>query len=105
MRLKSEVRFGDPQLALSFASQVVEGILLKAGYEYVITSVNDGRHMIGSKHGTDEAFDFRSHHIHTLEEKTEILNQIKSSLTIDFDILLEHPDQVNEHYHLEYDKK
>lgn len=72
------------------------------GADLMITSGNDGDHMVGSKHYTGEAFDARSHDI-TANEKHQILDQAKTLLEPEFDIILESEGTENEHFHLEYD--
>lgn len=103
MRLKAEVRFKTRQMAMLFAITVIESIFKRRGYELVITSFADGVHGVGSLHSLEGAVDFRSWHIPTKEEKLSILKEIKDSLTVQFDVLLEHLGLEQEHYHCEFD--
>lgn len=105
MYLKPSVRFGNSDFAMACAVVTVNSVFIKAGYEFIITSANDGAHMVNSKHYSNEAFDFRSKHISTNLEKQNILTEIKSRLTGDFDVLLENVGTESEHYHLEHDRK
>jgi hypothetical protein len=105
MKLKSSVKFGNHLMAISFANTAVNDIFNKAGYPFVITSCNDSTHGIHSLHYSDSAFDFRSKHISSAEEKQQIVNLIKEALTADFDVLLEELGTDQEHFHLEYDPK
>ena len=63
----------------------------------VITSANDGQHMDGSKHYSDEAWDLR---IRNLEAGTieEIARMLRVDLGKDWDIVVE-----KDHLHVEYD--
>lgn len=105
MRLKPGVRFGSHVMALCFAAQVAESVYQKYGHEFIITSVNDGRHMDDSKHFTDEALDSRTKHIQDEYSKKLIASEIKESLGEDFDVILESLGGDNEHLHIEYDPK
>jgi hypothetical protein len=92
-------------MAISFAAIAVNDIFNKTAYPFVITSCNDSTHGIHSLHYSDSAFDFRSKHIASAEEKQKILNLVKEALTSDFDVLLEAAGTEQEHFHLEYDPK
>lgn len=105
MRLKSNVKFGSSELAMSFAISVVNSVFIKHGYEFVITSVNDSQHMKGSLHYQNKAFDCRTKHLPDEQTKLAILADIKEGLTEDFDVLYEKPDDLGQHLHIEYDKK
>ena len=69
-----------------------------------LTSGNDGKHMKGSKHYTGDAVDIGSKEF-DLAEKRQFVADLKSHLGMDFDVLLEHAGQENEHIHVEYDRK
>lgn len=105
MKLKSNVRFGNNYQALCFAVIIIEKIYSEHGYDCVITSVNDSAHSTGSLHYQDSAFDVRTHNITTEVEKKTMLAEIKSSLTEDFDVLIENMGEPNEHLHLEWQPK
>lgn len=64
---------------------------------YVITSVNDGQHMTGSKHYSGHAFDVR---IWWLSDPLKCTGAIATKLGPDFDVVLE-----KDHIHIEYDPK
>src|SRR5258706_14177385 len=105
MQLKHSVKFGNQLIAVAFAVTVLNDIFHQAGYACVITSCNDGTHSLNSLHYSDAAFDLRSTHISTDEEKQRILKQVKEALTADFDALLEATGTESEHLHLQYDPK
>jgi hypothetical protein len=71
--------------------------------EMVVTSINDGRHMDGSKHYTGEAFDLRTK---GTGRGSQIANEARRLLgPLGFDVLFEDQHGVNEHLHIEYDPK
>lgn len=62
-----------------------------------ITSVNDGKHMVGSKHYEGLAFDCRTRYFNE-QHKHEVCEQMKADLTDEFDVVLEAT-----HIHVEFD--
>lgn len=69
-----------------------------------ITSVNDGVHMDGSRHGLGLAFDMRSHDL-TERAKRDVLDDLSRQLGGDWDVVLEYVGEANEHFHAEYDPR
>ena len=69
-----------------------------------VTSGNDSIHSRGSKHYTDEALDFRTHHLSTAKKHAWKV-EIKRRLGKSFDVILEDEGQPNEHLHVEWDQK
>lgn len=65
----------------------------------VVTSGNDSVHMVGSKHFSDEALDFRVWGL-TSGERAAVVGFIHLATSIDYDVLDE-----GDHIHLEYDRK
>lgn len=105
MRLKENVKFGNVHSAISVAMIICNEIFIKHAYEFIVTSFNDSTHSTNSLHYKDAAFDLRSKHIPSEEEKLEILQEMKESLTTDFDVLYESQAKDNQHYHIEYQPK
>lgn len=104
LRMKPEVRLAllKPQTLLGIF--VVENAFRQLGKDCLITSVNDGGHMEGSKHYTGYAFDFRTKSLPDLATKNALIANIKASLPeAEYDVLLEYPGGYNEHGHCEYD--
>lgn len=100
LKFKNGVKMAvlSPQMVL--AVQVIADIFqYPFGKDCVITSITDGRHMKGSKHGTGEGMDFRISHVDEDNWPT-LVTLIKTSLTADFDVVLE-----KDHIHVEYDPK
>lgn len=72
--------------------------------ECTITSANDKTHMINSRHYRNLALDLRSHFILKGYEQS-VVDELRTALGLDYNILLEALDTPNEHIHLEYDPK
>ena len=76
-----------------------------AGFGPTITSANDSKHMVGSKHGTDEALDLRTINLST-EKKHAIVARLKKELTpLGYDVVFENEGKHGEHIHIEWDPK
>jgi hypothetical protein len=73
------------------------------GVDCVITSANDSSHSSGSLHYSDLALDLRSWVIPSSGEKHILVDEVRQALGLDYDVLLEDEDGLNEHIHLEYD--
>lgn len=67
----------------------------------VVTSANDGQHMKGSRHYTNQALDFRTKSLRSRDEKVEFHRRVKEALGPKFDVLLEGLEKDNEHLHIE----
>jgi len=80
-----------PEILL--AMMVANEVYKQYGYDFVITSVTDGKHHLTSNHYTGNAFDCRIYH----KKDKEIQAEIKNRLNIDYDVLLE-----NNHIHIQY---
>lgn len=72
--------------------------------DWVITSINDGKHMKGSKHYIDEAVDLRSKNFKSLEAKKSFVNILQLRLGQQFTVLFENVDRINEHFHIQVKK-
>ena len=70
----------------------------------VITSANDGRHKIDSKHYKNQALDLRSKSFKTEEMKHHFMTVLRNELGPKFAILYEYPGEVNEHFHIQVKK-
>jgi hypothetical protein len=76
-----------------------------AGISATITSANDGKHMVGSKHGTDAAIDLRTFNL-SVEQREKIFEALKAQLQpMGYDVLWENRFQHNDHFHIEWDPK
>ena len=74
-------------------------IFIRHDSELTITSVFDGVHSVNSKHNSGNAFDIRTRHL-TADYVKSIADDIRKSLTKDYDIVIE-----SNHIHIEYDPK
>lgn len=97
MKLKDNVKLQGITPELLIGILIAERIFDKYKYELIITSAVDSKHSATSLHYAGNAADFRIRHISDKSIITQIVQEIKSSLTQDFDIILE-PD----HIHLEH---
>lgn len=86
-----------PQTVL--AINIADGIYSIYGYEMIITSINDGKHSINSKHYLGFAFDTRIRDIKQIDVN-HIYNDIKIALGLNYDVVLE-----DDHIHVEFDPK
>lgn len=102
MYLKDSVRFKNPEQAILVALMVARLIYEKHGYNFVITSWNDGVHSQKSLHYDNAAFDCRTHHL-PAGLAPIIRDEIDNALPDGFDVLLEGSGTDNEHIHVEAD--
>lgn len=101
MKLKQNVRVKGIRPELLIAIIIAQEKFEKAGYELIITSLNDSTHGKNSYHYKGLAVDLRLKHINTEAEKIAIVAAIKESLTSDWDVLYESPGGSNQHCHIE----
>lgn len=105
--LKADVKLGGatPQLLRGLASALE--IWSQLGIpELVVTSGNDGQHMHGSLHYKGCAADLRTHNIrdHGFDPDV-VVAHLRAALGGDWDVVLEHVGDSNEHIHMEFDPK
>lgn len=105
MAIKSGVKLTDlcPQMALVFP--IVQNVYRHhmPTYECTITSCNDSKHGEHSLHYKGRAFDFRTKDY--TGDKQLLRDEIKAALSDEFDVVLEHLGEDQEHIHVEYDPK
>lgn len=77
-------------LAVMAAKDVYDNL----GVDFVITSINDGKHSQTSLHYAGCAFDLR---IWNIENPVRVANNIRAKLNIHYDVVLEPT-----HIHIEY---
>lgn len=99
MQLKQTVKLQKLNPQIIIAMMVMDSVYSEHGKDLVITAINDGQHMQGSKHYTGDAFDARTKYF-TDQERKAVFVEIRERLPIDFDIV----DEVD-HFHVEYDPK
>lgn len=103
--LKGGVRLDEltPQIVLGITNFAF--ILQSLDIDTVVTSCKDSKHSRRSLHYTGRAVDLRSRTL-TEDQKDFVLDKMWKSMAQDvgnYDFLLEHRNQPNEHFHLEYD--
>jgi hypothetical protein len=80
-------------------------IFAKYNIELVVTSTNDGNHMNGSKHFTNNAFDLRANNM-TDEQQKKIASELQEKLGSDYYVGAEFfTNESNDHIHVEYDPR
>ena len=96
---KATVRFRNllPEIYGIFG--VLDEVFESHGVDCVITSANDSTHMNGSLHYEDKAIDLRSHDLNPGEEE-QVVAELRQVLGLDYDVLLEDRDGLNEHVHI-----
>lgn len=102
LKLKPSVRVS-PQCIIAVAFINAANELGLTGLRY-ITSGNDGLHMRGSKHYSDEALDFRSKDLKTVT-KHALKAAVQARLGGAYQVLLEDEGGENEHFHIEHDPR
>jgi len=93
-----------PQIVLALL--IVHEIYRAASIPCVVTSANDSQHGENSLHSRDglcRAVDVRTKT--WLLDKQQLRIDVKAALGDDFDVVLEHLGEDNEHLHVEYDPK
>lgn len=83
-----------PEMAIAFIITSETYRLRKE--KLVITSITDGRHMVGSLHHVGKAIDIRL----PANDKESLTGELARRLGKDFDVVLE-----TDHIHIEYDPK
>ena len=97
IKFKEGVRFVELNDALLKLMEGIDKIFLVLGHVPTITSVNDGQHMQGSKHYSNEAVDLRTRDL-PVTSLPKLCNDLKRVLGPDYDVVLE-----KDHVHVEHD--
>lgn len=74
-------------------------------FDVTITSGNDSKHKVGSKHYADEALDVRSKNFANNFVKKEFLRAVMLRLGPKYEGFLESEGEANEHFHIEFDPR
>jgi len=108
---KAGVRVHRRTLSLSHMENCALATQADLGYPdvLVVTSINDGRHMEGSKHGTDEAMDWRTkgplaNTMRSRARKLRFRKRFAEILGDRFTVLLEYTGKPSEHLHSQIKK-
>ena len=89
-----------PEMVLVHGS--VCAVFAKFGHDCIITSGVGKKHSKRSLHYVGYALDYRAKHISDNKMKRTILGQLQNNLP-NCDIVLEHVDESQEHFHVEFD--
>lgn len=106
IKFKPDVKLEGVQREIFVAIGYVFGLLTVAGYDCVITSLNDGVHNNGSLHPKGLAVDIRSRHIPE-GDRARLFNEMRSTLKpCGYDVIEEGPRATaattGAHWHIEY---
>lgn len=104
MRLKPGVSLKLLQPQTVVAMIVADGVWNDLGAELVVTSGNDGTHMPTSLHYQGKAFDCRTH-VFEEGQAARAVEILKAALGAEFDVILEHLGEPQEHCHVENQPK
>jgi hypothetical protein len=104
---RAKVRYISAPVVLALG--LIRDLFVSAGYEMVITSVNDGHHGESSKHYEGDAVDLRTWHM-TPHWRDWVYREAKKRLGPDYDVVIESTPRDNndrwaEHMHIEHDPK
>lgn len=86
-----------PKILVIAAAAINAATLLGAKWDVVITSGNDGKHMKGSKHYSNNALDLRTWNIPN-RDLPLFVKALAERLGPDYDVVLE-----DDHIHVEFD--
>ena len=86
-----------PEIALAIA--ITHSVMIRRGWDLVVTSVRDGTHMEGSRHYSGCAFDVRTNFLKP-EQISLLRNELAGALGPDFDVVIEPT-----HCHVEFDRR
>lgn len=104
IRYKPEV--SDPKLADPKIREAIETAAEVWGEwvkELWVTSLNDGKHRVGSFHYQNKAVDLRTKNLPSTEAKRLAVKKLAGRLGSDYKVILEFLGGVNEHCHCQYE--
>jgi hypothetical protein len=104
LALKPGVKLTDLQPQMVLGAVIVAGVYEAHGAQQcVLTSVNDSKHGLDSLHYKGRAGDFRTKDFSG--NKLALRDAVREALGPDFDVVLEHVGEEQEHIHVEWDPK
>lgn len=105
MKMKKGVSFDGASPVILRALADVDELAVRLGYCFVVTSVCDGRHRVGSYHYSGRAFDFRTRHL-SVQDAVLFVKAVRVLLGMNFDVIYEDPNPRErfdgEHGHVEF---
>jgi hypothetical protein len=99
VKLKGGVKVEGVSPEIVLAIHAAETVYRERGYDFVVTSILDGKHSAKSLHYVGKAFDCRTRHV-PAGERLALLAALKGALGAEFDVVLE-----KDHVHIELDPK
>ncbi len=99
LKFKNGVPLQGLQPDMLYCLDECNAVFKSFGYDCIVTSTTDGKHMVGSKHYIGYAGDLRRRHVK--DGDIELIDEkLKTELGNDYDVVLE-----SDHWHVEYDPK
>jgi hypothetical protein len=98
LKVKSTVR---PKSLVIAAAVINAATELGLEQDMFITSGDDSKHMVGSKHYSGNALDIRTHHLSNMT-KNILIKEIRRRLESDYTVIFEDMGKPNEHCHIQY---
>jgi hypothetical protein len=105
MQFKQGVKLAGVKPEIIIAIFRLDSLFKSLNIPLIITSLTDGKHSVNSLHYKGLAVDLRTKHIQDVEVKKSLVNEIKSALGEEFDVVLENLGKEQEHIHVEFDPK
>lgn len=102
MKLKNGVKLDGTRPEIWMAVGVLEGIYASLGKELVVTSLNDGTHMVGSRHYQGLAADIRIRDLSPMELEVVLATAKLRLEPAGYDVV---DERKKAHIHVEYDPK
>lgn len=99
LKIKNNVR---PRSLVIAAAVINAANEAKLDVDVYITSGNDSKHMVRSKHYSDEALDIRSKNLDDIDCAL-FMKIIRRRLGKNYQVILEDNNKPNEHIHIEYE--
>jgi hypothetical protein len=97
--LKSDVEINGIRPEISLAISIAHSVMIRRGWDLLVTSVRDGVHMEGSRHYSGCAFDLRTNNLDA-QQISLLRNELAGALGPDFDVVIE-----ASHLHVEFDRR
>lgn len=100
MRFKKSVRVRGASTEILLAVMAADVVWRNHGQRLVVTSLTDGDHSEGSRHHCGDGVDLRTRYFADQEEIERVAQELRESLTDDYDVVVEAT-----HIHVEYDPR
>ncbi len=103
MKLKAGVSLKGVRWEMFQASIIVEYVMENFGAPCEITSGVEGKHKRLTLHKEGKALDYRTKYPQLNGRELELRDAVATALGVDYDVIMEHIGEPEEHLHVEYD--